>query len=211
MRGRGRCGRAARRRGDLCGLPLGRPGMAGLACLFALAPEQALGLQFARAAPVKSGPAVRDFVFESRLSSPSLNRGTWLGRKYVEARGWAALMPPYGGRVFVCSSGVGYSSTTLVVFLESDPLGMIFGPRSRSASTRYSCATMPTSRSWACARACASRSLAGRRTSWRVWATAQLRQGYKTFCLSTCELHRWDLCTKACPNSIKTSCTKLAP
>ena len=88
----------------VCGLPLGRPGMAGLACLFALAPEQALGLQFARAAPVKSGPAVRDFVFESRLSSPSLNRGTWLGRKYVEARGWAALMPPYVGCVLVCSS-----------------------------------------------------------------------------------------------------------
>ena len=33
--------------------------MAGLACLFALAPEQALGLLFARAAPVKGGPAVR--------------------------------------------------------------------------------------------------------------------------------------------------------
>ena len=33
--------------------------MAGLACLLALAPEQALGLQFARAAPVNGGPAVR--------------------------------------------------------------------------------------------------------------------------------------------------------
>ena len=58
MRGRGRCGRAADALHDgveVCGLSLGPvAGMARLACLFALAPEQALGLQFARAAPVNT-------------------------------------------------------------------------------------------------------------------------------------------------------------
>ena len=44
---------------EVCGLSLGRPGMARLACLLAHAPEQALGLQFARATPPKGGPAVR--------------------------------------------------------------------------------------------------------------------------------------------------------
>ena len=60
MRGRGRCGRACR-----CATAwrcagcrwAGGNDLAGV--LVALAPEQALGLQFARAAPVKGAPAVR--------------------------------------------------------------------------------------------------------------------------------------------------------
>ena len=73
---------------EVCGLARGWSEMAGLACLLALAPEQALGLQFARAAPVNGGPAVRlagvaHSAGISFLRVDYLNRGTWLGRKYV--------------------------------------------------------------------------------------------------------------------------------
>ena len=44
---------------EVCRLARGWSEIAGLACLLALAPEQALGLQFARPAPVNGGPAVR--------------------------------------------------------------------------------------------------------------------------------------------------------
>ena len=53
MRGRGRCGRAARRRGGVRAAA-GSAQMAGQACFFALAQKEALGLQFARAAPVNT-------------------------------------------------------------------------------------------------------------------------------------------------------------